>query len=185
MEQQNIFIGGIHGVGKSTLCNMLSSELDILHFSASKLITLHQKTLSKSDKRVENIEKNQDILIQALNHNSDINNSFLLDGHFCVLNKDKEVSKIPEQTYISLNSVGIIVLHVDPSEILMRLKNRDGMKYDLDLTTNFQKEEISYSEHIAKILGVPYLLANPIAEKKVIKEFIIDVLIGKLNESTT
>lgn len=39
MKTSNIiFIAGIHGVGKSTLCKKLSSRYNIEHYSASELI---------------------------------------------------------------------------------------------------------------------------------------------------
>lgn len=38
MKNDIIFIGGIHGVGKGTLCKRIESELGIIHLSASEVL---------------------------------------------------------------------------------------------------------------------------------------------------
>lgn len=38
MKRQIIFVGGIHGVGKTTLCKKIESRYNMEHFSASNLI---------------------------------------------------------------------------------------------------------------------------------------------------
>ena len=53
MELTNyiIFIGGIHGVGKGTICKEIASKTDIIHITASEIIKWNeipwkQKTFS-------------------------------------------------------------------------------------------------------------------------------------------
>ena len=38
MKRQIIFVSGVHGVGKTTLCKKIASRYKIEHFSASNLI---------------------------------------------------------------------------------------------------------------------------------------------------
>jgi len=38
MNKEIIFIGGIHGVGKGTLCKRIASDLNIIHLSASEVL---------------------------------------------------------------------------------------------------------------------------------------------------
>lgn len=44
MNKGIIFIGGVHGVGKGTLCKRLASDLKITHLSASEVLNLNSAT---------------------------------------------------------------------------------------------------------------------------------------------
>ena len=57
-----IFIAGSYGVGKSTLCEMLSSILRIPAYSAGDLISNVNGEIYGANKAVKNKDKNQDIL---------------------------------------------------------------------------------------------------------------------------
>ena len=60
MEKRRIvFIAGVHGVGKTTLCNELAARFNIEHFSASNLIAREKEEEHLRNKRVENIAGNQ------------------------------------------------------------------------------------------------------------------------------
>ena len=57
MKNYNInFIGGIHGVGKTTFCKLLTERIGYLHYSASSLIKEY-KNLEK-DKKVDKVNEN-------------------------------------------------------------------------------------------------------------------------------
>lgn len=58
---------------------------------------------------------------------------YLLDGHFCLLNNEGIISKIPEETFINLSPRGIILLTDSIENISYRLNDRDNIKYDYDL----------------------------------------------------
>lgn len=57
-----IFVAGSYGVGKSTLCNVLSKALDIPTFSAGDLIGNINGEQYGANKAVKNKDVNQDIL---------------------------------------------------------------------------------------------------------------------------
>ncbi len=51
MKQKDIvFVGGIHGVGKSTLCSKFNNLLGISHYSASDLIKKKNRELVNTSK---------------------------------------------------------------------------------------------------------------------------------------
>ncbi len=60
-----------------------------------------KKSEIAKDKRVENIHMNQDILVDAINENLNDRMLYVLDGHFCLIKENGEISKVPEQTYRS------------------------------------------------------------------------------------
>jgi adenylate kinase len=66
MEHKIIFIGGVHGVGKTFLCNTVREELDIDHYSASDLIKKVKNVKFPTNKHIKGIGGNQNALIIAL-----------------------------------------------------------------------------------------------------------------------
>ena len=62
-----IFIAGVHAVGKSTSCKVVSERMDIPHYSASELIReARSSALSDNTKLVADIADNQHLLIQSV-----------------------------------------------------------------------------------------------------------------------
>lgn len=86
MKRQIIFVSGVHGVGKTTLCKKIASRYKIEHFSASNLIAKEKAEEHLQNKQVENITGNQDFLVTAINKYFKNETWYLLDGHFCLLN---------------------------------------------------------------------------------------------------
>ena len=171
-----IFIGGVHGVGKTPLCKSVCTKFNVIHHSASKLIEKYSHIKFSSNMRVENINRNQEILIQAINKYLDINKNYLLDGHFCLLNQDGIITEIPLPTFTVISPVAIILLYENPSNIYSRLKNKGKKIYDMDLLTSFQEQELRYSRAVATKLNIPYLKTNPITDREIIDKFIADML---------
>lgn len=61
-----IFIGGIHGVGKGTICKKITDQFsDLIHTSASKLLKWEEIS-TPENKQVQNFESTQDRLIKGL-----------------------------------------------------------------------------------------------------------------------
>lgn len=153
-----IFVAGIHGVGKTTVCNYFSDHYKIPHYSASTLISERKMQYFSKNKKVEHIEENQDFLIEAID-SLDINDSYLLlDGHFCLLNTEGKITRIPEKTFKKLSPIGIVVLVDSEENILLKIENRDGYRHDITLITSLQQEELTYSKEVSDTLHIPYFL---------------------------
>jgi adenylate kinase len=176
-KRRIIFIAGVHGVGKTTLCNDLITRFSIEHFSASNLIAKEKEEEHLRSKQVENIAGNQDYLVVALNKYLNSTNWYLLDGHFCLLNKDNEIARIPYSTYEGIAPSAILVLVDKPENIYTRLNSRDSIRHDLSLLKSFQEQEILYAEYIRDKLSIPYLMSNPIENKDKIFTFIESLLV--------
>jgi adenylate kinase len=150
-----IFVGGIHGVGKSFFCKKVSQKFNLLHYSSSALITEEKKEIFSTNKKINNLDKNQDLLLTAIQRHNLLNQDFLLDGHFCLLNKEGEVTRIPEETFNMLSPSSVIILIDSPEIIAERLSQRDKVEYDLDFIGHFQKEEVDYAQKITSNLEIP------------------------------
>lgn len=176
MKHKIIFLGGVHGVGKTSLCNKMCEELSIEGYSASNLIKRVKNVKFPTNKHSEEINGNQDTLIVAVNKYIRCKTACLLDGHFCLLNEKGVVIQIPASTFSSLSPIAIIVLSDEPSSIHKRVQNRDGNVFEVDNIAAFQEREIMYSKIVSVSLGVPYLLANPFAEEEKIKDFLRNLI---------
>lgn len=155
-----IFVGGIHGVGKTTICDKLSNELSIEHYSSSDLISMLDSQRIKQDKRVENIQDNQNMLLEAVKCFLDKDKAYLLDGHFCLMDNDHSIQQVPIKVFELLGIKGIVVISDYESKILERLKNRDNRDYSLEFIKRFQEKEICYANQVAEQIKVPLKIVN-------------------------
>nr|WP_298655519.1 ATP-binding protein [uncultured Flavobacterium sp.] len=125
-----IFIGGIHGVGKGTICKKIASKTDLIHITASEILKWDE--ISSSDnKLVNNISSTQERLINGLKSLIKNDKRYLLDGHFCLLNSNGIPCKIDEDTFDSINPKIISIVIDDIGKIVDRLEKRDNKKYDI------------------------------------------------------
>lgn len=143
-----IFLGGIHGVGKTSMLNIVKQKSNIPIYSASALIAY-----IKNDKYIQSKSRNdiigdQNILLQAIREYIKVDN-YILDGHFCLINTIGEIERIPKNVFLQLPIIKIFVLSADIDEIIQRLYKRDGKKYKFEDIYLFQKLEIEYAREIA------------------------------------
>lgn len=88
MARKIIFVGGIHGSGKSYFCRKVHHSLQLEYITASSLIG------RSKEKQVQNVPANQDILVDAIHSKLSRFQNYLIDGHFCLLTKSSEVEKV-------------------------------------------------------------------------------------------
>ena len=159
MTKRIIFIAGIHGVGKTFLCSKLSTDTGINHYSASELIkrTSKDQQADHTEKRVANVDKNQDILIRTIEQYLCDETVFLLDGHFCLLSKNSTAEPIPTEIFQQLSPVGILLMHSPIKTVIERLSNRDGKTYDPNTLSELQECELQHGRLIAQQLNTPCL----------------------------
>lgn len=150
-----ILLTGIHGVGKGYISNLIREKIKLPIYEASKLI---KQTGNSSDynKKVKNINKNQELLYMGINSfvKEDI---FILDGHTCLLNINGEIEKINLSILRKFNVKGIIFVHDEANSIISRLYNRDRINYEYKVINNFQNFEYENSKKLAKELNIPFL----------------------------
>lgn len=150
------FIGGIHGVGKGTICEEIVTKSDLIHITASEVLKWSEIS-SPNNKLVESISSTQEKLIFGLNNLIDKNKKYLLDGHFCLLNSLSIPCKIDERTFDILDPRVISVVINDVETIAKRLENRDNKKYDIKVLSELQEMEIEYAKYLSKKYSVAYV----------------------------
>lgn len=161
MKFQNIsFVGGIHGVGKSTICKQICKELNFEYLSASELIKWAEMNFNTNDKRVFNILDTQERLIIGLQNIIQKRRRYILDGHYCLINCDNKIENIPIETFIQINPSSFNLILGDITEIKSRIGRRDKQEYDNNLLETMQKEEENYAKFLSETLKVPLNTVN-------------------------
>lgn len=147
-----IFVGGVHGVGKSSFSNVLKDKcMSVESLSCSKII----QWKNPARKEVKNVGETQNTLLANLPYFIDQDKNYVLDGHFCLLTENGTIERVPMEVFEAISPSLIIVLKEEPVIICQRLKMRDSRNYSLELMTGFQEEELKYAEEVADTLGVP------------------------------
>lgn len=155
MYDNIIFIGGIHGVGKSTICQQICTAINIEHLCASDVIKWGSSTCETSDKRVMDIQQTQDKLVAGLKDIVMKDKYYLLDGHYCLINTNDTISQIPQKTFKDIQPILLVVVTADISEIKNRLEARDARLYDYKLLEAMQNRELEYARNLSRILHIP------------------------------
>lgn len=136
-----IFLAGIHGVGKSTLAANLENKLNLKSFSVSDLIRKAGKNLDSSDKKTEGISQNQELWKMELNKLKISEEILLLDGHFCLLDKNNNIITLPFATFEGTQMSKIILMQKNPQTIRGNLLNRDNKEYSIGFLQELQDIE--------------------------------------------
>lgn len=168
-----VFLGGVHGVGKNTLCSSIDGSLDVVHFSASDLLKWNEISKDSNNKKVKDVDETQNRLIAALRDAIEPSKKYILDGHFCLLKTDGGISKVPFETFRAINPCAIAVMTDKPAAISKRLSDRDNKEYPVELIRTFQEEEVKWSKEVAKILDIPYIELNS-CDKSSFQSFLIE-----------
>jgi adenylate kinase len=151
-----IFIAGTHGVGKGYLCKQISTELDLLTYSASALIKGEKKSAVDSAKRVIDPDSNQNHLVSALQKLKISSKTIIIDGHFCLFD-GASIIEIGIDIFKSMPLKGIIILYDEPIKIFERMQNRDGESLNIEIIQELQRKEIGHGKKIAEALNLPLL----------------------------
>lgn len=91
-----IFIGGIHGVGKTFFCERAQDQLGIKSYEASKLIMERKQAGFPASKLIPDIDENQRYLLDAIGELKAREKEFLLNGHFCLLMGAERLPEYPK-----------------------------------------------------------------------------------------
>lgn len=158
-----IFVGGVHGVGKSTCCEQAARALGIQHRSASAMIKSQQaEAISTTSKAVVSPAANQRLLIQAVTTFFTTGEKMLLlDGHFTIPTTAGQVERIPVEVFKALIVSGIVVLVEKPHVIRNHRKGRDGTAPDVTAIEVAQSMELVHARTIARALACPFASFAP------------------------
>ncbi|MBU3059877.1 ATP-binding protein [Pseudomonas indica] len=155
----NIFVAGVHGVGKTYLASQLPANLGLMHTSASKLIKDERALPSWGvDKRVSDVEANQVALATAVTRYNKAGTRLILDGHFVLLNPQGEFSRLGTEVFKALSLESVILLEADAHTIAIRIRERDGREANIDHIAKFIAEERSQAQMVCNELEIPLLI---------------------------
>jgi adenylate kinase len=149
------FVGGVHGAGKSTLCQQLSGPLEARHVTASELIRYVPEPDDPTRRAVADVKGNQGRLIAALEALRQNDIDLILDGHFCVLDQDGRIVPIPLETFKEIDPVALLLVEARPVEIRARLAKRGAKPYEVDLITELLTEERYHAQRTSSTLNIP------------------------------
>lgn len=153
------FIGGVHGSGKGTSSREIYNNTELIYLEASKVLKWENLS-SQQNKKVINIEFTQNRLLFNLSQIIKPETSYLLDGHYCLINENNEIERIEINTFEKINPKSLSIKIDEPVEIKKRLQLRDDKDYDLDFIVHFQNEELKYAKFLSEILKKPLFLLN-------------------------
>lgn len=156
-----VFVTGAYGVGKTTLVDAVSREVRIPVRTASELIRSRSNySLDSNGKVVADKDRNQEILISAVNDVLYTTPHFLLDGHVALMTGPGTYQPIDYLYFDRLSILGIILLEAGAKTICRNLLSRDGTAVSLEaIKANLQLER-QHSAVIAHVLGVPHHRIN-------------------------
>lgn len=158
MNGNVIFISGVYGVGKSTICKKISSFLNIPAFSSGDLISEKNGEKYGPNKLVKDKNYNQQLLIGAINEKIINTPNILLAGHFCILNSNYDVEILPEFVFRKIHISKIILLETAAEVIINHLRYRDNKNYSLNEIMKLIEAENLQANKIAKDLNVPIIV---------------------------
>lgn len=151
-----IFLGGVHGVGKTSMCTNVSKKFGLKVISASAIIR-SEREYPSSDSRtaVSNVGGNQGLLVRGMQRLvNDAPGRYLLDGHFALRTLSGTIEEIDTDVFKAIAVSGLICLFDDPAAIAQRLAARDGVVHDVIAISELQSAELRSAKSVSLILGL-------------------------------
>jgi adenylate kinase len=157
-----VFVAGVHGVGKSFLCQRYVNDCSVVYESASGLIRKERAQVHWStDKKVAHIDDNQIALRTAVQRIITTGQSLLLDGHFVLINDKSEFVALEPSVFQDIGITGVVLLEADAGVIASRLAARDSSRSAVDIGL-FLERERAQAHYVCQELSVPlHILDQP------------------------
>lgn len=156
-----LFVGGVHGVGKSTCCSQVAQIAGCLHVSASGIIRReHAGAIAATGKLVADVGGNQDLLVRGFLafKREALGSSILLDGHFAMRNSSGVIEPVEIDVFKALGIDHLVCLVDEPNVIAVRLDQRDGQASANLEIADLQNAELQNARLVASTLGLPFTL---------------------------
>lgn len=161
MTDKKLFLlSGVHGVGKGYfLKNILKDDSNYTILEASNLIRQYKEAEDAGYKMVKDVSDNQRVLLKALiTEKGQVKTDIILDGHLCIINKNGDIERIPEEFLVKASVYGIILLQDDVDSIIRRQNLRDGVGLKKQTIVKIQEDEIRYCELLRNELKIPFIV---------------------------
>lgn len=157
------FVSGVHGSGKTYLCEKyIELRGGVIHKSSSALIKQAKSGANWNlEKRVDDADANQIALTQEVKKITAYENRLVLDGHTVLLGKDGQFIYLPSSIFSRLGISLIVLIEASVEKISQRIRDRDATKDIVDLE-KFIIAEREQSRLISDELSIPLkILVEP------------------------
>lgn len=160
-----VFLGGVHGAGKTTISGKVASLLSAAHASAGSLIAGASRsrviTVSAVSKAVADVDGNQTLLLQGLaSLRARIAHPLVIDGHLCLIEATGEITEIAVEVFRSMEPAAMLLVVSDPVIVRERLSERGGEVPSLDVVKTLSTREAAHAAVVAEALKVPIFHAR-------------------------
>jgi adenylate kinase len=158
-----VFVGGVHGAGKTTISRQLAESLPASHVTAGALIR-ESAGLGRiagaagvSNKAVTDVDANQALLLHGLDvYRARIGSGpIVLDGHFSLLSSSGAVVEIPTAIYRAIGPLAVLLVEADGGVIHKRLIKRDGQAPTHAIISLLAARERARAETVCADLKIP------------------------------
>lgn len=162
----NVFVSGVHGVGKTYLASRFRDKSGLMSTSASKLIAGERAMPNwDADRRVSEIDANQFALATSVRRHNDAGRRLLLDGHFVLLDSEGNFKRLGPEVLRALNLSGVVLIEAEAPTIAARIRTRDQREVNLTHTVEFITAERTQAKVVCEELGISLLtLESPSPE---------------------
>ena len=171
-EMRVVFVGGVHGVGKSTCCQQASERNGLQWHTASSLIKAErQSTIDERSREVLDPQENQELLIRGVHKlRTTVHERVILDGHFTLLKPDGAIIAVEIDIFLQLKLERIVIFRDEPASIFNRIRERDGKEWSISMIDVHQEAEIKRAYIVASILRIPICTLNSFDVDGLIRE---------------
>lgn len=163
MGQPIVFVGGIHGVGKTSVSQELARLLSGSHVTAGTLIrevagAPDRVTVGIGNKAVPNVKANQALLLRGLDvyrGRVDASLPIILDGHFSLHDQSGRVVSVPVNVFAAIHPVAAVLVETSVTTVRERLLQRDGEAPALETISALGHSERAHASEVCSVLGIP------------------------------
>ena len=149
IEMQIVFVTGIHGIGKTTLCMTLSDLLQMPLVTASTLIKEAMGSSKNPAKLNPEIEENALQFKQAVLELSRAHERLLLDGHTVLLTDSGATHRVSHAIFEALPIACFLILYNEVDLVYSRLASAGTLTLSERSLAEFQDEELLYALSLA------------------------------------
>lgn len=164
VKNKLIFLGGVHGTGKTTYANNILSAYGYNCVSASELIRQYKGEVNLN-KTVSKIEDNQLILLAAIKKYQRGNYKVVIDGHFCIINTKGVPENISIEVFKEMKPELLLLAEIPIEQLQKNLNQRAVMRISVSLS-DFVLQEHQQAEFVSKEIGIPMRVINTFKIKK-------------------
>lgn len=154
MYRNIIYIGGINFVDKAIICKQICEEFGLEYLSANELSISKENHCDHENNKDNNIYETSIELIQGLKNIVQQDKYYLLDWHYCHLNYENEVVRIPYEIIKSIDPISLNLIIVNIDSIKDQLEEKDNIEYSYELLERLQYNEMIHARMVSEQLGI-------------------------------